>query len=96
MGLDELMQYILNPVAHIALIIGLAEVAKRLGLKKKYIPVLDLILGVLFGVLICGLVLHYGIIESVFVGIFNGLSACGLFSGVKNVLEKEDNENEGY
>lgn len=88
------LEQILNPVAHIALIIGLAEMAKRLGLPKKFIPLFDVVLGIIFGLLGCTLIQHYSIPESIFVGIVNGLSACGLFSGVKNTLEKE-NDYEG-
>lgn len=86
------LETLLNPVAHIALIIGLAEVAKRLGLPKKFIPLFDVLLGLVFGILGCWLMLDYSVPESLFIGVFNGLSACGLFSGVKNTLEKESSE----
>lgn len=86
MDISELITYLLTPVAQIALIIGLAEITKRLGFNKKYIPIVDLALGLASGIGVYGIALGYGF-AGVLVGIFLGLSACGLFSGVKNVLE---------
>lgn len=88
MDITELIEYLLNPVAQVALIIGIAEVFKRIGFKKKYIPLLDLVLGIIGGVLVYGLKLGYGVDTGIIVGIALGLSACGLFSGIKNVKEE--------
>lgn len=89
MNVNELITYLLTPVAQIALIMGLAEVIKRLELiDVKYIPVVDIILG-----LICGICIYSGeqsMTVSVLIGLFLGLSACGLFSGVKNLRENYD------
>ncbi len=84
----NLITYLVTPVAQVALIVALAEVVKRLGLDSKYIPLVDLGLGLLAGLLVY--VAYQGChpIEGIVIGVALGLSACGLFSGVKNVLEK--------
>lgn len=88
MDIKDLVTYLLTPVAQVALIIALAEVAKRIGLKTKWIPLLDLGLGIVAGLFIYTAHLGYSPVEGVVVGIACGLSACGLFSGVKNLIEK--------
>ena len=89
MDINELITYLLTPVAQVALIIGVAEVVKRQNwFSKNYIPILDLILGILSGVLVYGIMLEHGIGIGIIIGIAEGLSACGLFSGVKNVREE--------
>lgn len=87
MDTNDLITYLLTPVAQIALIVALAQVAKKLGLKAKWIPLLDLGLGIVAGLLIYTLQLGYAPIEGLVLGIACGLSACGLFSGVKNVVK---------
>lgn len=84
MNADELITYLVTPVAQVALIMGLAELIKRLGLDKRWIPLIDLALGILSGVVVYG---QYGLVNGVIIGIALGLSACGLFSGIKNVME---------
>ena len=86
MDINDLVTYLLTPVAQIALIMALAEVAKRIGLKTKWIPLLDLGLGIVAGLAIYTAHLGYTPIEGIVVGIACGLSACGLFSGVKNLI----------
>lgn len=89
MDINELITYLLTPVAQVALIIGVAEVVKRQNwFSKNYIPILDLILGILSGVLVYGVMLEHGIGIGIIIGIAEGLSACGLFSGIKNVREE--------
>ena len=90
MDIGELIKYLLTPIAQVALIIGLAELIKRVGCPTKYIPLIDLGLGLVSGICIYGLTMGYGITESVVLGIALGLSACGLFSGIKNVTETEE------
>ena len=88
MDINDLVTYLLTPVAQVALIMALAEVAKRIGLKTKWIPLLDLALGIVAGLTIYTAHLGYSPVEGGVVGIACGLSACGLFSGVKNLIEK--------
>lgn len=71
-------------VALVPIIVGLAEVAKRIGFPKKFIPVLDLALGLAAGFFY---VAPGNYAEAVLVGIALGLSASGLYSGVKNVAQ---------
>ena len=77
MDTKDLMTYLLTPVAQVALIIGLAEVAKKIGLSSRWIPSLDIVLGLISGVTVYR---EYGAVESVVMGLALGLSACGLFS----------------
>lgn len=86
--MNEMLEYLLTPAAQIALIIGIAEVMKRMGFNKKYIPITDLALGLISGICVFGLMLGYGTGQSVVIGVALGLSACGLFSGIKNVSEE--------
>ena len=60
-------------IALIPLVIGISEVIKKIGFNQKFIPVVNLILG-----------LAAGIIQ----GIFIGLSASGLYSGTKNIIQE--------
>lgn len=72
-----------------AIVIGLAETIKRLGLlNKRYIPLVDIFLGVVLGVSV-NLAEHKGIMDGILQGIIVGLSACGLYSGSKNIIEEE-------
>lgn len=87
MPIGELIAYLLTPAAQIGLIIGIAELCKRLGAPAKLIPVVDLVLGIVSGVCVYGISLGYGILNGVMLGLALGLSACGLFSGIKNVAE---------
>lgn len=88
MDINELLTYLLTPAAQIALIMALAELVKKIGLDKRYIPLVDLGLGILSGVCIYSIYMEMHPIEGFVIGIALGLSACGLFSGVKNVSEK--------
>lgn len=88
MEINELITYLLTPLGTLAIIIGIAEVVKRMGLESKWIPLVDLGLGLIAGIGIYTAHLGYAPIEGIVLGIALGLSACGLFSGVKNVIEK--------
>lgn len=87
--MDELINYLLAPVGQVALIIGLAELAKNLGLPKRFIPLFDVVLGLMSGILVYGFEYKLGVVKGLMLGLAIGLSACGLFSGIKNVLKKE-------
>lgn len=90
MNIEELINYLLTPMAQVGLIIGIAELIKRAGLKTRYIPLVDLALGLTSGICVFGIMLGHGAAQGAVVGIALGLSACGLFSGIKNVTEKEE------
>lgn len=89
MGIEELTECLIAPATQVALIIGVAEVIKRAGCKTKYIPLIDLALGLVSGVFVFGMLCGYGIGYGAITGIALGLSACGLFSGIKNLNQKE-------
>lgn len=85
MDIDELISYLVSPVSIIGLIMGLAEIAKVLNVDSKLIPLVDLMLGLFFGVGLYGIIFGYGLIQGGLIGVALGLSACGLFSGFKNI-----------
>lgn len=99
MTTSDLVNYLATPVAQVALIIGLAEVVKRLGLKSSLIPLVDVGLGLISGICFYGLYSGLGVAVGINLGLAMGLSACGLFSGIKNVAqlgkEKLDVESDG-
>lgn len=65
------------------LIIGIAELLKGIGFNAKFIPVVNVILG-----LVAGIALNTSdIMAGIFTGLAVGLSASGLYSGAKNVKE---------
>lgn len=85
MEINELITYLLTPIGILAIIIGIAEVIKKLGLDSKYIPLIDLGLGLIAGLVVYTAHLGYAPVEGIVVGIALGLSACGTFSGIKNL-----------
>lgn len=87
MDIDEFMTYLFTPIVQVALIIGLAEVVKRLGMETRFIPLFDVAIGLIGGIIIYGVDLGYGILRGALIGIALGLEACGLFSGCKNLLK---------
>lgn len=79
--MDQLLAYAGIPA--VLLIIGIAQTLKNAGLNPKYIPIVDVVLG-----LIAGIMLNTDdIVAGVFTGIAVGLSACGLYSAAKNTKE---------
>ena len=94
MDINELLTYLFTPVAQVAVIIGLAEIIKRMGLENRFIPMVDLALGLISGIFVYGYLMEYGIAQGIMLGIALGLSACGLFSGIKNTVESEGKINE--
>lgn len=87
MDIDEFMTYLFTPIVQVALIVGLAEVVKRLGMETRFIPLFDVAIGLIGGIMIYGVNLGYGILRGTLIGIALGLEACGLFSGCKNLLK---------
>lgn len=81
----EILTYLISPVAQVSFIMAIAEIAKNLGLDSRYVPILDVVLGIIIGVLIFTVYQSMGVVEGIILGLAAGLSACGLFSGIKNV-----------
>ena len=71
-------------VAIIPLIVGLVELAKKLGLPDKFAAVLSAILGVVIGLVYMA---PENPPKAILVGLSMGLAASGLYSGVKNTVE---------
>lgn len=84
----ELITTLLTPVVQVGIIMGIAEVIKKLGLDHKYIPLIDLAMGLIIGLVVYTAHLHFSPVEGIVVGVALGLSACGLFSGVKNLTQE--------
>lgn len=77
------MEY--SGIALIPLVIGLSEVMKKIGFNQKFIPIVNLVFGLVAGMVF----INPGDIKAgVIQGLFIGLSASGLYSGVKNIAEE--------
>lgn len=70
----------------IGIVVGLSQITKTIGLQTKYVPLLNLTLGILLGVLFLG----GDIKTNVFQGIIIGLSASGLFDHTKIIKKDVD------
>ncbi|HDR7225111.1 holin [Bacillus toyonensis] len=70
----------------IGIVVGLSQIAKTIGLQTKYVPLLNLTLGIVLGVLF----LDGDIKTNVFQGIIIGLSASGLFDHTKIIKKDVD------
>lgn len=68
----------------IGIVVGLSQIIKTIGLQTKYVPLLNLTLGIVLGVLFLG----GDITTNVFQGIIIGLSASGLFDHTK-IMKKD-------
>ncbi|MBJ7948865.1 holin [Bacillus toyonensis] len=71
----------------IGIVVGLSQIAKTIGLQTKYVPLLNVTLGIALGVLF----LDGDIKTNVFQGIIIGLSASGLFDHTK-IMKKDVDE----
>ncbi|PFY38492.1 holin, partial [Bacillus toyonensis] len=68
--------------------VGLSQIGKTIGLQTKYVPLLNVTLGILLGVLF----LPFDIKMNVFQGIIIGLSASGLYDHSKITKKDVDNK----
>ncbi|PEI64239.1 holin [Bacillus toyonensis] len=71
----------------IGIVVGISQIGKTVGLQTKYVPLLNLTLGIVLGVLFLG----GDIKTNVFQGIIIGLSASGLFDHTK-IMKKDVDE----
>ena len=94
MDFDTILEYLLQPAGQIALIIGLAELLKLVGVPSRWIPLFDLAMGIVSGCVVYAVALGQPWIEAIMIGIAMGLAACGLFSGIKNVAFPNNNSIE--
>lgn len=70
-------------VAVVPLIIGTVQLLKRYGLPAKYSP----FVAIFFGLAVSFLYITSDIKEGIIIGLMLGLSASGLYSGGKNLME---------
>ncbi|MBG9511865.1 holin [Bacillus thuringiensis] len=70
----------------IGIVVGLSQIIKTIGLQTKYVPLLNVTLGIVLGVLF----LDGDIKTNVFQGIIIGLSASGLFDHTKIIKKDVD------
>ncbi|MGI6585980.1 MAG: hypothetical protein GX301_11280 [Gracilibacteraceae bacterium] len=75
----------INETLVVAIIISLTQLAKGLGLPKKFSALAAVVIGVLIGVFFME---PQCIKAGIFKGIVYGLSASGLYSGTKNTIEQ--------
>lgn len=75
-------------VVLIPLIIGMVELLKMYGMKKRFLPPIALVFGIVGGIFY---VYPEDIKAGILVGVMMGLSASGLYSGGKAVVERTDN-----
>lgn len=78
------MEFEIYDVLIVPLIIGLVAVAKKSGVPTKVLPVLSLAIGLVVGIIYAS---NGDIKQGVLVGAMLGLSASGLYSGGKAVVE---------
>lgn len=74
-------------VVLIPLIVGLVQILKYFGFKKKwFLPLASLLFGVMAGVIY---VYPHDVKAGILIGLMMGLAASGLYSGSKAMIEKE-------
>lgn len=72
-------------VAILPIIMGIVEVFKRIGLPSKYSPLIAVALGIVISIFYLNLTIK----EEILIGVILGLSASGLYSGSKNLVEDD-------
>lgn len=81
---QELFFDLAEPGAIMAIIMALAEIVKQLGLPARFIPIVDILLGI--SISLVKNAKEKGIAHSIISGVALGLSSCGAFSGIKNLI----------
>lgn len=81
------MEY--TDVIIVAVILGLVEVLKTLGLTEKFAPVASIVLGIMGGVIY---LYPQDLKAGILMGLIMGLSASGAYSGTKTLFEKKINK----
>ncbi|ARF70789.1 transposase (plasmid) [Paenibacillus larvae subsp. pulvifaciens] len=76
----------ITDVVIVAVIVGLVEMAKGIGLPVRLAPVLSVILGVVAGVIYLA---PWDLKTGIMYGIISGLTSCGLYSAGKSAVKKE-------
>ncbi|WP_340085203.1 hypothetical protein MHB50_09665 [Siminovitchia sp. FSL H7-0308] len=76
-------------VAIVPLIVGIVQLLKIYGLPAKFSPLAAILIGLVFGVFL----LADNIKEGIIIGLMFGLSASGLYSGGKNLMENGNRDS---
>lgn len=77
----DMAQYAGIPL--VAVMVGLGQLLKYYGFNSKYVPLANIIMGI-----VAGIVMFPGdLLKAIITGIAIGLSATGLYSGSKNVTQ---------
>ena len=88
-------QLTVGAVAVVPVIVALVQALKMLNIPNKYSPILSIVVGVI----VAFLFRHESqdMTQTILAGVLYGLSASGLYSGVKSTSEtiKEEKTNEG-
>lgn len=71
----------METIVPIAVVLGLTQVVKKLGLPKKIVPLFAVVLGAGISMLMNGVSN-----TTILAGIVTGLVACGLYSGTSTTL----------
>lgn len=79
----------IGEVMIIPLIIAILAVLKEVGVNKKLLPIVAIVLGVASGFAVNGFD-KSKIVESIYTGLALGLSAVGAYSSQKNIRENFD------
>lgn len=73
-----------------AVVVGLVEAVKKVGVQDRIIPIVALIIGVAVSMLGAELIGLKSWQEIVITGLVLGLSSMGLYSGAKSIIDNKD------
>lgn len=93
MGVENIVEnWYENPVVLLlaAITVGLVQIVKQFNINKKWYPIIAIFIGIALSFAVLFVIFKYSISETVISGVIIGLSASGLFSGIKNSLFEED------
>jgi len=79
------MDFQIYGLALVPLLIAVMAVLTMVGLPKRFVPVISVILGVVIGIIYLS---PGDIKQGVIIGIALGVSSVGLYSGAKNTIGK--------
>lgn len=74
------MEISVYDLAVIPIITAFGQIIQKTGVKERYIPALEILIGILIGIFYLG---NGDIKKGVFLGIWAGLAATGLLNGTK-------------
>lgn len=78
------MEFTSYDIAIIPIVVALVEVISRLGVPSKFLPLCAIVIGIAAGVFF---IAPESMPQAILSGIVVGLSAVGMYSGVKNTVQ---------